>query len=154
MKPEKIYEMWHQKEVKTAKTRRFTFPEEVFVLGKAETIDYDSDKWERDREFYPYGHNFDSHPTVYGAKGTGARKSVASLLGVRDPNNSEWEMPVLAYCTELCYDDGVGLRKLRFAGRVVLTCSNDRKTLVILSNSRPVFIRGGQMIATERGIVK
>ncbi len=152
MKPESVYKMWHQKDVRRVNTRSFEFPEEVFLMGRAENIDYASDKWERDNDFYPYGHYFDSHPFVYGTRGNGRGKDTRSLLQV-DDLNGEWDMPVLAYCTQLVYDDNGQMRKLRFSGRVTLTCSNDRKTLVVLSNARPVFIRGGKMIVTDRGIV-
>lgn len=148
-----IYQMWHQKYPKSETVRRFQFPDDVRAVGLAETIDYDSDKWERDNDFYPYGHKFDSHPTVYTIDGQGRKKNTAELLDV-DDLDGEFAMPILAFCTKLVYHDGNRFRHLKFANRTVLTCSDDCKTLVILSTTYPVFIRGGQMIATERGIVK
>mgnify|MGYP003418004945 FL=1 len=148
---------WHQKERGFGigdVEDTFNFPDTVVCLGRAEEIVYHSDKWEEDGDFFPYTHTFDSHPQVYGL-GVGSReKTVASLLGVQRPNSSSWAMPLLAFVDELTFDDGKKLRRVKFKGSPVMTCSPDKKTVVILSKSKPFFIRGGKMIVTPRGIVK
>lgn len=153
---ERHAKMWHQKErgwgVGDIKLN-FDFPDVVQRLGRAEEIVYHSDKWEKDYDFYPYTHTFDTHPFVYGLGDGDAEKTVAQLLRVKNPNSSRWSIPLLAFVEQLTYDDGDRLRKVKFRRDTAMSCSRDRKTLIILSESKPLFVRGGRMVVTERGIV-
>ncbi len=159
-KDEKVAErharMWHQKERGWGVgdiPLTFKFPDTVVQLGRAEEIVYQSDKWEEDFDFFPYTHTFDSHPFVYGIGDGAVEKNVAELLRVQRPNSSRWSLPLLAFVEQLTYDDGKRSRRVKFRRDTAMSCSRDRKTVIILSESKPLFIRGGKMVVTARGIV-
>lgn len=155
---ESIHEMWHQKHPWTAKHRSYEFDRNgtgcVSPVGRAVEILYTSDKWEKNGDFWPYEHDFDSRPTVYTYWGPGQGTRVSSLLGVQDINSS-WEMAILAYVKSVTVDVDGEHHRMSFAGKgPVMTCSSDLKTVVILAKGGPIFVRGGKMVVTERGIVK
>lgn len=163
---EEAWRMWHQKEPREVLPATYDFPEEVVPVGKAQRILYSSDKWEEDGDFYTYFHDFDSHPTVYAparsawAK-TRANKSkqtkpldVARTLKVPHVD-SEIQLPLLAKTLELIIVGVDGKKASRkFRGETPLCCTSDLKTLLILASDGPIIIRGGQMVVTERGIVR
>jgi hypothetical protein len=160
--------MWHQKEPREIVEATYDFPDEVVPVGEAQRILYSSDKWEEDGDFYTYYHDFDSHPTVYapskstwakrankGARGTKAKPlDVARTLKMAHVDD-ELQLPLLAKTLELIVVDVDGKKQSRkFRGETPLCCTSDLKTLVILANDGPIIVRGGQMVVTERGIVK
>jgi hypothetical protein len=168
-----LYEMWHQKHPRNVIPKTYEFnpprrdapranpghegPGVMTAVGRAAEILYSSDKWEKNGDFWPYEHDFDSRPTVYANWGEGRGVQTTSLLQVRDLND-EWEMPLLAFVKSITYDDADGERRRLVFGKKgpVMTCSPDKKTLVILASRKtgPIFVRGGKMVVTERGIVK
>lgn len=151
VKIERTYEMWHQKNVDAAFEQEIDFPEGLACVGRAETIYYESDKWEKDGHFVLYVHEFDSGPFVY--FGEGEDVSTKHLLGVRNLRG-ELALPVLAFVTSLTYArDNKPHKTLNFKDPPTLVCTADRKTLVIFSKEKgPIFISGGKMVVTERGI--
>lgn len=149
----KTYETWHQKEAKKLQPITYDFPESVFCVGRAVHILYYSDKWEKDGDGYEYSHDFDTKPFVYTVEGQGTRKGVKSLLGVKSLN-TQIAMPILAVTKEMTIVTTGGKEKrIQLAGAPFLCCSNNRKTLVIFVDDDPIFINGGKMIVTARGIV-
>jgi hypothetical protein len=152
-KAQKLFRMWHQKHPDEVVDMTFAFPPVVSCIGHAREIMYHSDKWEDDGDFYPYQHTFDSRPLAFLRDGAGKEKSTRTLLGVQDLNGT-WAMPLLAYVEALIVDDGQQEHTIRFSDYPVMTCSPDRQTVVILNRGMPVFVRGGEMTVTERGIVK
>lgn len=161
---EDAWRMWHQKEPRELVEATYDFPEELQPVGKAKRILYSSDKWEEDGDFYTYFHDFDSHPTVYAPsrsawakRANGARAKpldVARALNVNHVDDPQ-QLPLLAKTLELIITDVDGKKQSRkFRGETPLCCTSDLKTLVILASDGPIIIRGGQMVVTERGIVK
>lgn len=157
------WRMWNQKEVRSVAPAEYDFPEVVFPVGRADRILYSADKWEEDGDFFTYYHDFDSHPIVYTEKGAPMMKGVRSNgqpLDVPDVFNVEtvddqWSIPVLAYVLELFWTKPDGTKaKKKFKKDTIMTCAEDLQTLCILSEDAPVFIRGGSMEITERGIVR
>ncbi len=148
------YETWHQKHVNKIIEKRYEFPKQVFCVGKAVHIMYHSDKWEDEGKGFDYSHYFDSMPSVYKANpAMGSPKSVRNLLKA-DPDG-ELPLPILAGVLEITINDGVRDQKTKFEShKPLMCCSDDRKTLIIFAKSGPIFIRGGSMVVTERGIVK
>ncbi len=154
-KAEQVWTMWHQKdEPRQLVEAEWDFPDFVFHAGQADTIVYSSDKWEDDGDFHDYVHDFDSRPSVYAYAGDGNERSVARLLGVRDLSG-DMPLTVLAIVKEFIYTPlGHPRQCVRFADPPLLCTTNDKKTLVILSEERgAIFVRGGTMHVTERGIV-
>lgn len=151
---ENLFRLWHQKHPNEDDHQRMTtsFAPVVGYVGHAQSIVYLSDKWEDDGDFHPYEHDFDSHPMAFSRDGEGREKDTAHLLGVPSVNGA-WAMPLLAYVQSVTLDDGRGPFTVKFPDFPVMTCSPDRKTLVILHRPAHVFIRGGTMTITERGIV-
>jgi hypothetical protein len=166
------FRLWHQKDPRELFEIDYDFPEHVYCVGRADAILYASDKWERDGDFFDYIHDFSSLPYVYACDGAfnlpaHGRKSVKQLLRATDLDG-EFALPILAGVRQLvvCPLDEEGPRNARgnpsarkqyldFEDPPLLCCSPDLKTLVIFSEERgPIFIRGGQMVVTERGIVK
>lgn len=148
------YRMWHQKHPSKVEKRSFEFPPTVYAMGTARDIVYSSDKWERKGNNFDYHHTFDSHPTVYGLKGSGRAKSVKQLLQVDDLDGT-FPLPVLADVKELVLHDGKKERKISFVSHLpLLCCTLDKQGLVIFADNDPMFIRGGTMVVTPRGIVR
>ena len=160
----KIWRMWHQKEPRKILSETYTFPKTAFEIGKADRILYSSDKWEDDGDFYTYYHDFDSHPEVYTtarsplAEGLSRRNvdkiDVPATLGMEDVN-SRMAFPILAKTMELKFTDLEGKKhSKKIKGRPWLCCAHDSRTIVILAKEAPIIIAGGQMVITERGIVR
>lgn len=153
-----LYREWHQKHPREVVETTFDFPEQVTVLGQAVQIIYASSKWET--KAYLYEHDFTSRPDVYGPA-SGHRRSkggqavdTKSLLGV-STFAEPLPLPILATAQRLTYHDGSREVTTDFGGREPLLCSSlDKRTLVIFDEPRPLLIRGGQMVVTERGIVR
>lgn len=156
-KAEQVWRTWHQKNPRELHEVEYDFPEEVFSIGLAETIIYASDKWEDDGDFYDYVHEHETGAEVFTTDGTGRRASVKSLLGTRqDLKTGELSLPMLGMVKELIVmpHDADAKHSLKFKEKPILSCSLDRKTLIIFSESKgPIFVRGGRMVVTERGIV-
>jgi hypothetical protein len=161
---EDAWRMWHQKEPREMVETTYDFPEEVVPVGKAQRILYSSDKWEEDGDFYTYFHDFDSHPMVYAPSTSSWAKKrenrgsrpldVARTLKMEHVDD-ELQLPLLAKTLELIIVDGEGKKQSRkFRGQTPLCCTSDLKTLLVLASDGPIIIRGGQMVVTERGIVK
>lgn len=160
-KAEASWRMWHQKEPRELFETSYDFPEHVFCVGTAETVIYASDKWEKDGKFFDYVHEFDSRPEVFMADGQrrnpgAAPTSVKRLLGTRDLEG-ELALPILAKVKTLIISppDDAPDHYINFRDEPVMCCTADHKTVVIFSESKgPIFIRGGKMVVTERGIVR
>lgn len=158
---EDSWRMWHQKEPREHHEVFYNFPTHVFRVGTAETITYRSDKWEDDGKFFDYVHEFDSHPEVFMLEDKRQNPhaksvSVQKLLGTRDLKG-ELALPILAHTKELIIspDDAEVDHCIRFSDGPLLCCTTDHLTLVIFSDKKgPIFIRGGKMKVTERGIVR
>jgi hypothetical protein len=153
--------MWHQKNPKELKELSVDWPEHVYCCGKAEQILYKSDKWEKDGDFYTYDHVFDTRPDVYCSDKSilsefikGRAKKVTSLLGIKSLDTPV-AAPALAKTVELTISlsDGTG-QTISFSSYPLLCCTLDKKTLIICAKNDVLFIRGGKMHVTERGIVK
>lgn len=156
------YEMWHQKHPNEVKTIAIDWPEEVYQCGRAEQILYRSDKWEKDNDFFMYDHVFDTRPHVYCTKksilapfASSRRRSVRRFFNVRDLKRDPVTLPYLAKAVELTIslNDGTG-QTLNLLSEPALCCTLDLKTLVICIKNDILFINGGKMHVTERGIVK
>jgi hypothetical protein len=162
-KAEKNYEKWHDKEPDKVSEASFTFPKEVFEAGRIVQMLYESDKWEADGDMYPYVHDFDSKPPIYCAKTVGglvpygASRSTAALLCTRDLNGTVAlaELAVVQEITVEIEDEDGNVAKQRFAFKQapLLAGTVDNKTLVLFHSTGPLFINGGRMRITERGIV-
>lgn len=149
------YKMWHQKEPDRVDEHSYQFPEQVRCMGRAVEILYESDKWEDDGEMYDYVHRFDSRPFLYGVEGAGEVKSVCKLLRI-DDINGRISMATLAGVLQLMWEDDEGNphQKVFDSHKPLMTCTNDRKTIVIFTARGPLFVNGEAMTVTERGIVK
>jgi hypothetical protein len=163
------FRLWHQKDPREIFEVDYDFPDYVHCIGRAEDILYASDKWETDGNFFDYIHDFSTLPFVYACEGSfdlpsvGRPKRVDRLL--QAPNlHEEFSLPILAQVRELVIcpagssgsrSKAVRRRKIQFDQLPLLCCSPDLRTLVIFSDERgPIFIRGGEMVVTEHGIVK
>jgi hypothetical protein len=159
----KTWRMWHEKDSKHEyKRSEKTLSEEHFVpIGTAKEILYSSDKWERDGDFHDYVHDFESSPKVYipaskvrDGEAVGAPKKTAAVLGARS-NPKQLVVPELAKVKSLSYIDSEGeLVEVRVGRGAIMCGSPDKKTVIILTKSGPILVRGGQMSITARGIVK
>jgi len=166
-KASSIFELWHSKDPRDhirldLSGTKQDFPDFMVAVGTAVSIIYSSDKWEKDKNFFSYVHDFDSGPKVYFPEGDvdppeelGRPKKTTSFLGI-----SSFKDPLvvaqLAFANELVYRDKEGSEVVLDFGKGKSQClsSNDLKTLIILTPDGPLFIRGGKMRITERGIVK
>ncbi len=147
------YADWHQKPVKRFVEKQFTFPQNVFCAGRAVSIVYSSDKWEKDGDAFTYVHDFSSGPSLYRTTPkTGAGKDTRKLLGVDDLNGLI-PMVQLAHVLEIVVENSHKRWTIAFASRTPLMSLLDRKTLVIL-HRQPIFIKGGKMSVRAPGITK
>lgn len=137
------YEMWHQRRAKKITKASFSFPGHVSKIGRAIEILYRSDKFETDGKFYDYSHTFDSRPFVYGQDGSSDEDAVSGELS----------LPLLGTVKWLLIKTASGEETLTFPRGTILSCSSDRKTVIILNKGDPLFVRGGKMVVTKRGIV-
>lgn len=149
-----LYRMWHAKDPTKAFELTFDFPDVVGRLGRAARIVYWSDKWEAPGDGYHYEHDFDSAPPVY-CESVDGSTSVEKLMGVRGLNDTQSAWPILAEVCELSVrlDDTDKIKTFRFKKPPLMLTSADKKTLCILYKKEPLFIRGGRMVVTARGIV-
>lgn len=149
----RVYRMWHKKHAEEVIEAEYPLDEvDVFYAGIGDSILYSSDKWEEDGDFWDYIHEFDSGPSVFLAEGDDAPVDPRNLM--RNDLDGELALPVLAFVKELIFvrDDG-SKRSLRFRSPPIMSCSEDKKALVILTdNIGPIYVRGGKMHITERGI--
>jgi hypothetical protein len=151
-----LYRLWHQKEAEED-IEVLDLPLEaieVFHAGRADSILYVSDKWEDDGNVYDYSHEFDSGPSVYMEDGEGDQGDVEELLQTAVSARAKAPFPVLAGVKELILvDDDGNKRVLRFKVTPMLLMTLDKRGLLILSKELgPIYIRGGKMHVTERGI--
>lgn len=160
-KAEASWRMWHQKEPRELHEVSYQFPSHVFCVGTAETIVYASDKWEKDGKFFDYVHEFDSRPEVFMVDGqrrnpAAPPSSVKKLLGTRDLEG-ELALPILGHVKEIIISppDDAPDHCIRFRDNPIMCCTADHKTVIVFSETKgPIFIRGGKMVVTERGIVR
>jgi hypothetical protein len=149
-----LYRMWTKKNPGEVFAMDFNFPEVVGVLGKAMRIIYWSDKWEQDGDGFHYEHDFDSSPEVWCASADDRSRNIETLLRIRDVNDTESSWPVLGEVCELSLRLADGyVKNFRFKKPPVMTCSADQRCLCILYKREPIFIKGGRMKVTARGIV-
>lgn len=163
-----IYKLWTEKEPDDSSLWEHEVEEQsvnwdeldVRCIGVGGDILYLSDKWEKPGVIERYHHPFDSGPRVYCAAedaggDEGESVSVAQLLGVQSLKHMVGLVPI-AICSELVVQRP-GERHLtwRFSQGAATLCSTlDKKGLVIISQDKgPIFVRGGRMRVTARGIV-
>jgi len=151
-----VYRMWHQRDVQRVQERKFTFPEEVVCVGAAKRIIYLSDKWQNPGDGELYMHDFDSEPGVFmaakGHVGEGLRLPTAGLLCV-DSVDDEITLPVLATVQEFSYRGEDRMHTMVFRTPPTLCSTADKLVLVFLREGDPIFVFGGKMRVTRRGIV-
>lgn len=153
MRPQNVYEMWHQKRVDSVTPMEIILPRRLTRLGRGKRIVYESDKWEADGDFYPYQHEF-GHPDVFVAHKQG-EIDTRDFLGLDDLENCQLDWVHLGVVEELRYRAPESEKKtvLRFSQQPFLCCTPECDTLVIMSSPNMYFVRGGTMRVTERGIV-
>jgi hypothetical protein len=147
------FRMWHQKNPRELLEAKFTFPKEVARVGRAVSICYVSDKWEDDGAFHDYVHGFDSGPGMYAADGDGPVKDTAKLLGSRTVNDT-MSLTVLAYAFQVVVEVDGEEHEVLFDPPVPMVCGKNKRVLILLDKQGPIFIMGGKMTVTERGIVQ
>lgn len=149
-----LYRMWNARKADEAFATSFEFPQDMGVLGRAMRIIYWSDKWKTDGTGDYYEHDFDTSPEVYCESAEHGVKSIDALTKVKDINNRESGWPVLAEVMELSLErlEG-GVKTYKFSKPPIMTCSSDKKSVIILYKREPIIIRGGRMRVTARGIV-
>lgn len=159
-KASKNFQSWHQKDPSGVVEQTYDFPARVHYAGKMLYMVYESDKWEKDGDFYPYEHDFDSHPSFYVPRYATKLKpdlrryrSGKRLLCVPDLTG-DVPLTMLAIVAEMVIKQRDGKRqKFTFKELPVMAGTQDNKTLVIFSDEGPLFVSGGRMRITERGIV-
>ena len=155
-----LYRMWHEKDPNKPTKKVMDFPEDMFAVGKATHIMYESDKWEEDGDFHRYIHKFTSLPTLYAQDGgclpsdvePYADKLTSKLLGVPELVG-EYGFPILASVISLRWDDGHKARKITFKSyKPVMSCSVNQKTVAIFADEL-LLINGGTMVVAAPGIM-
>lgn len=153
------YKKWHQKDPKSVDDNSYDFPAKVFYCGAVEYMIYESDKWEDDGDFHWYEHDFDSSPPIYAPRSarilTPSKhrfRRTPRLLCV-DDEMGEVPLTMLACVLEMVVKTPSKKQKFVFSEPPVMAGTPDNKTLVIFSDAGPLFISGGRMRITERGIV-
>lgn len=158
---EQLYRMWHDKEPNKALEEPVDFPKEVFEVGLATHILYESDKWEQDGKFYRYIHKFTSLPTLYAENGSLFPEDVEPvgtartprMMGVPSVDGGTYGFPMLARVLALRWTDGHVSRKISFKSyKPVMSCSVNQKTLVIFADEI-LLIHGGTMVVSAPGIL-
>lgn len=165
----RLYSLWTEKDPEVSSLWQDVVNErlvdwdtlEFRQLGTAGDILYVSDKWEKDGVLERYHHPFDSRPGVFCASedAEGKASTLARLLGARSlTGSSTVALTLIAVVEELVIRrEGKPHLTLRFADADVppLCATTDARSLVILTKDRgPIFIRGGSMRVTARGIVR
>jgi hypothetical protein len=153
---EDAWRMWHQKEPRELLQQKYELPKKVYAVGEADRIYYSSDKWEEDGDFYTYYHDFESRPTVYIPQKNGRGKDYLDVVETLEMEhiNDSVRLPLLAKTLELIVDVDGEKESRKFRGNTPLCCTSDLKTLVVFAGDGPIIIRGGEMVVTERGIVR
>lgn len=171
---EGIYRLWTEKDpddssIWSERTQEFSVDWDKLRLsrvGGGGDILYTSDKWEKPGVLERYHHPFDSGPSVYasldevgdgsvGAGDEGVHIGITRLLGISSLKGPV-VLTLIAAVNELVIQQDHGPNVTwRFPREPPALCSTlDKKGLVILSQDRgPIFIRGGRMRVTARGIV-
>ncbi len=162
-----VFEMWHKKNPRTHLSKDLSgtpqdFEEYMCCVGHADEIIYDSDKWEKDKDFHSYIHDFTSHPKVYFPQShcdpnliIGRPRKTVSFLDI-----SSLEQPLvvaqLAFANELVFKNKDKEEVFLDLGKRKSPCfsTNDLKTVIILSTDGPIFISGSRMKVTKAGIVR
>lgn len=148
----RVYQEWHAKDPQNIVKIKVPsgLPEEVFAVGKALQIAYRSGKWKKGKATDDYEHDtkWTDPPTIYHETGDGRGRLVDSFL-------KNDVIVHLGECLEVIGEDANGepLEIDIGSRRPKLVCTNDYKTLIILHKEGPIFINGGSMRITERGIV-
>lgn len=158
---ERNYKMWHKRNPDEGEAVRMSLdiPESLVCCGCAGHIVYASDKWNEDRRVDTYIHDFESSPKIYRKPQRGENGAVSTheLMNVpRRAIGGSMDLPQLGYAQELVwYDDNQQMQKLDLSQKnIVMSCSPDRKSVILLGKGFCVVIRGGQMTVQGRGIVK
>ena len=157
------YRMWHDKEPRFVDRLKVPLLSETHFccIGKATEITYTSDKWEKRGNQFPYLHDFESRPKVYLAEKhvsddeqMGRPVKTSSLLGsgIREGTLVVAFLATAKDFTLLDRDNNETELKLGSGAKMYTT--PDKKTLLIITQSGPVIVRGGQMRVTSRGIEK
>ena len=167
-KAEDVFEMWHKKNprahvVKDLSGTKQDFEEFMVCVGHADEIIYDSDKWEQDKDFHSYVHDFSSHPKVYFPQSAcrdhnliiGRPKKTVSFLDIPSLKHP-LVVAQIAFASELVFKNKDKEEVFLNLGKRKSPCfsTNDLKTVIILSSDGPIFISGNKMKVTKRGIVK
>lgn len=160
----KLYYMWHAKKPDGAHVVPFEFPRVVMPIGRAVSIVYHSDKWEKDGEGYNYKHDFESRPTVYaptaGKLHVRENPSVPTGEVLKADIDGQVAMPMLALVYQFVYEDDNNKKNiLLFDEAQPLMCmTEDARGLVMFLESDgknvPLFVRGGEMYVNSHGIIK
>jgi hypothetical protein len=149
-----LYRMWHAKDPSKLIETTFDFPDVVGELGRAMRIIYWSDKWKENGSGDYYEHDFDSEPPVFCESSDYKERSVERLMQTPGLNETKSEWPILAEVCELSVRLHEGnVKTFRFKKPPLLLCTPDKKCICILYKKEPIFIRGGRMKVTARGIV-
>ena len=153
-----VYHEWHDKDPTKLTSIKVDLPVDVGQMGKVTMIAYRSGKWLKSGKTEDYEHPFESGPFIYHEDGDGRLKQVSSMI--RQAGSSEGNpkgLPVLidlGKCIELTLETPEGGEdEIILRGAPKLCCTPDKKTLVILHSDGPLFIKGGRMRVTNRGIV-
>ncbi len=158
-KGERNYKMWHAKEPNKVVRKKVRALNEKYAcpVGTGVQILYKSAKWETKN--FEYVHDFGT-PKVYflesqtrAGEAVGKKRTVNGLVCAKTKSSAP-EMALLGTVDELTYKDNTGeiVSISGIRGAKLLGCP-DNKGLLILSKRGPIFIRGGKMRVTARGIV-
>jgi len=156
-----LFQMWHEKTPQKLIEEDVDFPKEVFAVGQATHILYESDKWEEDGKFIRYIHKFTSLPTLFAQGESVFPKDVEpydkvktpKLMGVTKLDGEEYGFPVLARVCALRWTDGYKSRKITFKSyKPIMSCSVNQRTVVIFADEI-LLINGGTMVVAAPGIM-
>lgn len=161
---EDLFREWHDKEPREFLRRNEPLldHEKFCCIGRGFSVLYESDKWEKDGEAYPYIHDFESRPGVWVVEEhclpeerIGKPVKTTTLLGLRTPK-SALHVVQLAFAKELIVEGKDGRRFELDLGKngSPMYSTLDKKALLIPTSNGPILVRGGKMVITSRGIVK
>lgn len=154
------FKAWHDKDASKVHEQDYDFPSFVYSCARVVEMIYESDKWEDDGDMYPYIHDFESRPWLYAPEDfevldpSNTHRSVRALLCV---SNLDGPVPLtlLAVVNEITVEFSGGERqRYYFKNPPILAGTTDNQTLVMFHDDGPLFINGGKMRITPRGIVK
>ena len=161
---EDLFREWHDKEPRQYLRRNEPLldHEKFCCIGRGVNILYESDKWEKDGEDYPYIHDFESRPGIWVVaehctpqECIGKPIKTTTLLGIRSPKEA-LHVTQLATAKELVVEgkDGEKFELEMGKNGSPMYATLDKKALLISTSKGPVVVRGGKMVITSRGIVK